>query len=54
MVDFGESDKMLKISGKVEKLNTFNGFSGNISFFIYKSPSVNKEQNITTKFIVSF
>ena len=31
MVDFGESDKMIKISGKVDKLNTFNGFNGNSS-----------------------
>ena len=27
MVDFGESDKMIKISGKVDKPNTYNGFS---------------------------
>ena len=26
MVDFGESDKMIRISGKVEKSNTYNGF----------------------------
>ena len=30
MVDFGESDKMISISGKVDKSNTFNRFSGNI------------------------
>ena len=35
-----------KISGKVDKSNTYNGFSSNISFFI--------QQNITTKSIVSF
>ena len=34
MVDFGESDKMIKISGKVDKSNAYNGFSGKISFFI--------------------
>ena len=34
MVDFGESDKLIKISGKVDKLNTYNGFSSNISVFI--------------------
>ena len=39
MVDFGESDKMIKISGKVDKSNTFNGFSGNISFFINRKTS---------------
>ena len=31
MVNFGESDKM---SGKVDKSNTYNGFSSNILFFI--------------------
>ena len=35
MIDFGESDKMIKVSRKVEKSNTYNGFSGNISFFIH-------------------
>ena len=25
---------MIKISGKMDKSNTYNGFSGNISFFI--------------------
>ena len=34
MVDFGKSDKMIKISGKVDKWNTYNGFSWNVSFFI--------------------
>ena len=34
MVDFGESDKMIKISRKVDKSNIYNGFSSNISFFI--------------------
>ena len=45
MVDFGESDKMIKISGQVDKSNTYNGFSDNISFFIHgrvwRSSSVN-------------
>ena len=35
MVDFGESDKLMKISGKVDKSNTYNGFCSNISFFIH-------------------
>ena len=30
MVNFGESDKMIKIRGKVDKSNTYNGFTGNI------------------------
>ena len=34
-IDFGESDKMIKISGKVDKLNTYNRFSSYISFFIH-------------------
>ena len=33
-IDMGESDKMIRIRGKVEKSNFCNGFSGNISFFI--------------------
>ena len=50
MVDFGKSDKMIKISGKVYKLNTYNGFSSNILFFIQvwrSSLDLNKWQNIT-------
>ena len=39
MVDFGESDKMIKIRGKVDKSNTYNGFNGNISFFINRGTS---------------
>ena len=35
MVDFDESDKMIKISGKVDKSNTYNRFSSNIFFFIH-------------------
>ena len=30
MVDFCESDKMIKISGKVDKSNIYNGFRNNI------------------------
>ena len=32
MFDFGKSDKMIKIRGKVDKPNTYYGFSSNISF----------------------
>ena len=32
-LDFGESDRMIKISEKVDKSNIYNRFSGNISFF---------------------
>ena len=35
MVDFGESDNMIKISGKVDKSKTSNEFIGNISGKIY-------------------
>ena len=31
MVDFGESDQMIEISGKVDKSNTYNKFNCNIS-----------------------
>ena len=34
MVDFGKSDKMIKISWKVDKSNSYEGFNYNISFFI--------------------
>ena len=34
MVNFVKSDKMIKISGEVDKPNTYNGFSSDISFFI--------------------
>ena len=37
MVDFGESDKMIRISGKVEESNTYNGFSGNIEVLLIKN-----------------
>ena len=39
MVDFGKSGKMIRISGKVEKPYTDNGF--NISFSIGKRTSSN-------------
>ena len=39
MVGFGESDKMIKISGKMDKSNIYNGFSGNTSFFINRRTS---------------
>ena len=35
MVDFGKSDKMIKISGKEDKSNTYHVFISNISFFIH-------------------
>ena len=34
MVNFGKSDEIIKISGKVDKPKTYNRFSSNISFFI--------------------
>ena len=37
MVDFGNTDKMIKISRKVVKSNIYNGFSCNISLFIQGS-----------------
>ena len=51
MVDLGESEEMIKISGKVDKSNTYNGFSSNISF--WRSFSLYNERNITTKPVVS-
>ena len=36
MVDFSEFDKMIKISGRADKSNTYNG---NISFFIHRTSS---------------
>ena len=35
--DLCESDKMIKISGKVDKSDSYNEFSDNISFFIHKT-----------------
>ena len=46
---FGESNDIVAISGKVDKSNTYNGVSRNISFFIQGR----KERNITTKLVVS-
>ena len=43
MVDFRESDKMIKISGKVDKSNTYNGSSRYSLFFILGRTSLNKE-----------
>ena len=34
MVDLSESDKMIKISGKMDKSDTYKGFTSDISFFI--------------------
>ena len=34
MIDFGESDKVIKISRKVDKSDTYKGLSSNISIFI--------------------
>ena len=34
MVDFGGSDKMIKITGKVDKPNTEDGLRSDISLFI--------------------
>ena len=34
MVDFRESDKMIKINGEVDKSNTYNWLGGNILYFI--------------------
>ena len=36
MVDFGESDQMIKVSGKMEKSDTYKKFSRDISSFISK------------------
>ena len=45
---------MIKIIGKVDKLNTYNRFGDNISLFILRrTSSDNKEYNITTKPVVS-
>ena len=49
MVDFGKSDKMIKISGKVDKPNTYNGFSSDISFFI-----LGRTSSVTLNFISFF
>ena len=33
---------MIKMSGKVDKSNTYNGFTGNVSFFINRKTSPDK------------
>ena len=33
MADFGDSEKMLEINGKLDKSDTCKRFSSNISFF---------------------
>ena len=43
MLDFSESDKMIKISGKVDKSNTYNGFTSHVSFFIQGRTSNSEE-----------
>ena len=39
MVDFDESAWKIKIGGNVDISNTYNGFTGNISFFIRRNSS---------------
>ena len=39
MVDFGESDLMIKLSGKMDKSDSYNEFSSNILFFIHRFSS---------------
>ena len=39
MIDFGKSDKIIRVSGKVDKSNIYNKFSGYISFFINRRTS---------------
>ena len=36
MVDFGVSDKMKEISVNMDKSDTYNEFSSNVTFFIQK------------------
>ena len=52
-VNNGDQDYiyMIKISGKVDKSNSYNELNGNISFFINRRTS--SEQNITIKPVVS-
>ena len=47
MVDFSESDKTIKICGKVDKSNTYKGL-----LVIFRS-LFTKERNITSKLVVS-
>ena len=53
MVDFGDFDKMIKISVNVDKSDTQVEFYSNVSYFIHGSLCVNKERNITIKPVVS-
>ena len=39
MIDFGKSDKMIKLSGNVDKSNPYNGFSSYILLFIQERTS---------------
>ena len=50
MVECGESDKIIKISGKMDKSDTYKGFSSHSKHF---SNSLNQEWNITTKPFIS-
>ena len=43
LIDSGESDQMIKISGKVNLSNTYNRLSCNISFFIPGRTSTDKK-----------
>ena len=52
IVDFSESEQKMKISRKMDKSNTYNGFRDYNSFFIHRR-SVNKERNITYKSVIS-
>ena len=54
MVDFGESDKMIKISEKMDKSDIYKEFSSSdISFFIQNLKKfLNKEWNMITKLFV--
>ena len=42
MVNFGESDKIEKVNGIVDKLNTCHSFSCNISFSVQRRTSSDK------------
>ena len=53
MVDFAESNKMIKTVEKVDKLTTYHGFRDIISFFSCGRTTLNKERNITTKPVIS-
>ena len=45
---------MMKIRGKVDKSNTYNGCSGNISFFICRTSSDSKTRLITNEVLPLF